>query len=55
MLLRKIRRFWFDEKGAVLGEYTIILGVVTTAALASMRYLAPHIINAYKSIGNTLN
>ncbi|MCS5697381.1 hypothetical protein [Desulfofundulus thermocisternus] len=51
-VLRKLRR---DERGVLSGEFSILSAVICTAALASLRILVPHIINAYQQIASTLS
>ena len=54
-MLRRLKALLEDERGAYLSEFTIITAMISTAAFIAVKILAPHIINAYQGIANTLS
>ena len=50
-----LKQFARDERGASLLEYTVLLGIITVAAITSITQVGQYVVNKWSDFQQALN
>lgn len=50
----KLRKFFKDEEGATMVEYSILVALISIAAIATIKLIGPKILAAFNAVNAAL-
>ena len=52
--LRVLLRFWSVDRGQDIAEYAVMLGVILTIVVGTIRLIGSHADNVFSSVGSAI-
>ena len=54
MKLKALSLYWQDERGQDIAEYAVMLGVILTTVVGTIRMIGSHADNVFSSVGSAI-